>query len=120
MADLETTPLTTLTWCLFVLAGAVDKGLDVPIEEVREHSLDRTLIPWMAEEAFDGKLASQLISLTRPESIQVRADLHMIAEDLVRNGWGRTRMAKTRGVALLIAIFTEAVQQKYPVLAPTE
>lgn len=113
MTDIEDVPLNRLTLALFALNHQIDEGHHLDVDEVRRRVLDGTLLPWLAGEAFgpDGSFA---FFLERGE-IQTNASLMVLFQDLVGNGWGRSKGPRNSGTALVQAFFIEAIQQKYPI-----
>jgi hypothetical protein len=111
-SDIEGVPLYRLTLALFALNHQLEEGHVLDVGEVRRRVLDGTILKWLATDAFgeDGPFA---FFLDRTE-LQTNASLIVLFQDLVGNGWGRTRGPRKNGTALVQAFFIEAVQQKFP------
>ena len=114
MADITDVPLWMLTNSISSLCALLDSGRDVPSSEVRDKALDQRLIQWLSKQTINKVPVFR--HLNTPEAIQSRASLLILFQDVATNEWGRSRGPRHKsGIAPAIALFTEAIQQRFPI-----
>jgi|SRR5271165_3103852 len=111
MPDIEDVPLNRLTGPLFYLNYQLDRGNHLKVDEVRRRVLDRSILTWLATDAFGPETPLKIF--VEDADVQTNASLIVLFQDLVANGWGRLKGTKKSGTALVASFFIEAIRQKY-------
>src|SRR6185312_358205 len=99
VTDIEDVPLNRLTQALFALNYQIDLGHHLDVDEVRRRAIDGSLLVWLASEAFEQQGPFEFF-LDGAE-LQTNASLLVLFQDLVGDGWGRSRPPNRSGTALV-------------------
>ncbi|WP_324718014.1 hypothetical protein U7230_07045 [Carboxydochorda subterranea] len=101
-------PVTVLTQFIQEMSVAVDHGLSYPVAEVKQHIVDRSLIPWLKTEVQgEGSVDLSLFDAEETEFLH-EGYVSMLAARAgeERRKWG----IENNGLCLLISWATELIR----------
>ena len=104
-------PLWVFTISIFNLNAAIDRGVFVPVDEIVGRIHNATALIWLTSEPIEGQLVfSDLYE--NEETAGYRRVLANLFDSMASTvDWEQQMGVKKNGLCLMVAFFTDAIQQ---------